>query len=85
MQLGFRRLGHSVVTGIPSGSKQKPATRTLFTATMSSKPARRSFAPLGASQSNDSGAGEQLKGVVFDMDGTLCMINHLPPLIAEMV
>lgn len=77
MRAGLQRIiDLKARSGIPGHfqSPFKPASPTLgFFATMSSKPARRSFAPLGASQVNGHGESRpQLKGVVFDMDGTLC-------------
>lgn len=77
MQVGSRLLR---LIEIPARPVQSHKTRTptlRFTATMSPRPAPRSFAPLGAPQMNSNAGGEQLKGVVFDMDGTLCKKSYL--------
>lgn len=49
----------------------------------SSTQGKRRFAPLGTNSTGGSDDGaQQLRGIVFDMDGTLCMfISHFPFLV----
>lgn len=47
------------------------------TLTMSARTSCRQFAPLGKAAGDDEDILE-LKGVVFDVDGTLCKICHRP-------
>ena len=59
-------------------------TRIILTGTMSvnaaQQRARHTFAPLKLSREDQArDDGMQLEGIVFDMDGTLCMYKSLRP------